>query len=781
MFRVCLSEEPVNNNPTSQRSRDTSRTLELDVLGMTCGGCVRRIETALSGAAGVQSASVNLATRTATVQYLPATTTPRELARHIADAGYDVANLDALTAAAGSGRRVDPALRAEALEHAERKEERSIRRDLTIATVLTLPAVALGMSSHGLLPTYAESWARWVQLALITPVVFGPGWRFMRLGWVALTHRTSDMNTLVSLGVLAAWGYSTVALAAPGLFAHAQHGRTPHVYFEAAGAILSFVLLGKLLETRARKRLSEAVRGLVSLVPKIAHRLAGSTLEDVNPSRVVIGDHVLVRPGERIPLDGLVASGHSAVDESMLTGESLPIDKEPGAAVYAGTLNHSGALTVTVTKLHGQSMLGAIVEAVERAQGSRAPIARVADVVSSYFVPAVVLLALLTFGVWLAIDLSAEGLAVAVERFVTVLVIACPCALGLATPAAVAVATGRAAQLGILIKGGAPLEAASRIDSILFDKTGTLTTGAPSLAGIAVAPGFDEGRVLAQVAAVEDASEHPVARALVRGASERGLSVERATEFESEPGYGVAANVAGVRVRVGTRRWLERAGISVSALEAEADAMAGRGGTPSFVSLGGVLAGVVEVADTARPDAVRVVRELRAMNVEVAMLTGDRRRTAEALARELGITRVFAELRPDEKAQVVAEERARGRSVAMVGDGINDAPALAAADVGIAVGTGTDIAVAAADIALLRGGIAALPVALSLSRRALRTIRENLFWAFVYNVVGLPLAAGVFYASHGWLLSPMFASAAMSLSSLSVLANSLRLRRRSNT
>ncbi|HKU38127.1 MAG TPA: heavy metal translocating P-type ATPase, partial [Polyangiales bacterium] len=404
-------------------------------------------------------------------------------------------------------------------------------------------------------------------------------------------------------------------------------------------------------------------------------------------------------------------------------------------------------------------------------------IARLADVVSSYFVPTVMTIALIAFAVWLAIDFSADGFATAMERFVAVLVIACPCALGLATPAAVAVGTGRGAELGVLVKGGAPLEAASRIDSVLLDKTGTLTAGKPELTDVLSLSGFDQAQLLSWIASVENASEHPIAQAIVRGASARGARVVPVADFASVAGFGVEAMLSGHSVRIGTSAWLARAAIDTSALEPQADALAAHGRTPSFVGVDGRLAGLVAVADIVTDEAKRVVEMLRAMNIEVAMLTGDRRRTAEAVAAELGITRVFAEVRPEDKAAVVAAERARGRRVAMVGDGINDAPALAGADVGVAIGSGTDIAIAAADIALLRGGIGALPTALSLSRRTLRTIRENLFWAFIYNLVGIPVAAGALYAFGGWQLSPVLASAAMSLSSVSVLANSLRLRR----
>jgi Cu+-exporting ATPase len=730
---------------------------------------------------GVIAAHANFATAQATVSFDPQQIAPHNLVQGIEKAGYRVPAGTAAPARTPEldvlAKRTDSSSRAQLIEAAELAEQRGMKRDFVVAATLTVPALVLAMS-HGLIPALLSAhWSRWAQFALVTPVVFGPGRRFLRLAWAALKHRTSDMNTLVSVGVLSAWLYSTVALLTPNLFPHAEHGHRPHVYFEAAGAILMFVLLGKLLESRARKRLSDAVKGLVSLVPKTAHRLRGSVAEDVQQSSLQQGDVVLVRPAERIPVDGIVIAGSSAVDESMLTGESIPVDKHEGVSAFAGTLNQSGALTLRVTNAHGKTALDGIVMAVEQAQGSRAPIARIADTVSSYFVPSVIVVAIITLGVWLAVDFSATGLSVAVERFVAVLVIACPCALGLATPAAVAVGTGRGAELGILVKGGGPLEASSAVDTILFDKTGTLTWGKPELTDVITHGEFEEPLLLSWVAAVENASEHPVGQAIARGARLRGVEAQPVTEFISVPGFGVEGNVEGRVVRIGTSHWLAQNNTQTTALEHEADAVARRGRTPSFVSIDGRLAGMVAVADLIRDDAKQVVKALQRINIAVAMVTGDRKQTAEAVAAELGITRVFAEVRPEQKAEVIAAEQARGRRVAMVGDGINDAPALAAADVGIAIGSGTDIAVAAADIVLLRGGIGSLPIALALSRRTLRTIRENLFWAFVYNVIGIPVAAGVFYASSGWQLSPVLASAAMSLSSISVLANSLRLRR----
>ncbi|MCY1071858.1 heavy metal translocating P-type ATPase [Nannocystis sp. RBIL2] len=749
----------------------STTSVELPIAGMTCANCVRRIEKALRAVPGVSEATVNLVTQRATVRFAPDTTSPRALVEAITKAGYSVPNFDAAPAA-----RSEAATRAEALEQSEQREQRGLRRDFILAAALSVPLLIVAMS-HGAIPGTEGTFGRWLQFGLATPVVFGPGRRFLRLAWKALRHGAADMNTLVSIGTLAAWVYSTVTLTLPGLFPHAEHGVMPHLYYEAAAAIISFVLLGKLLETRARRRLSDAVRGLVALVPTTARRVNDGREDDVPVESLVPGDLVLVRPGERIPTDGVIVRGVSAVDESMLTGESIPVDKTKDAPVFGGTLNQSGALVVRVTHTGSETALARIVEAVEQAQGSRAPIARLADVVSSYFVPIVLAIAGVALLAWIAVDPTAAGFAVAIERFVAVLVIACPCALGLATPAAVAVGTGRGAELGILVKGGAALEAASRVDTVLLDKTGTLTEGKPELTDVVPDTGWSAAELLALVAAVERESEHPVARAIVEGARQREIRAAQASDFRMEPGFGIAGSVDGRVVLVGTSAWLGRSGVDAASLEAEAEGLAERGRTPSFVAVDGVLAGLVAVADRPTAGARQTVASLRDMGIEVAMVTGDRRSTAAAIAAELGIDRVIAEVRPEDKAQVVADERARGRVVAMVGDGVNDAPALAGAHVGVAIGTGTDIAIAAADIALLRGGISSLPVALRLARRTLRTIRQNLFWAFVYNVIGIPIAAGALYLWTGWLLSPVLASAAMSLSSVSVLTNSLRLRR----
>jgi len=760
--------------------------VELDVLGMTCAACARRVERALSRAIGVNEATVNFATRRASVGYDPVRVAPRALAQAVLDAGYEVAELDTLGAARSGARQ-----RAEALEAAESAEQHRVRRDFFVAAALAFPVLVVAMS-HGAVAVLDAPWTRWLQLVLTSAIVFGPGLRLLRLALNAARHRSSDMNTLVSLGVLSAYLYSCTALLWPSLFPHAEHGVVPHLYFEAAAAVVTFVLLGRMLEAHARKRLSDAVRALISLAPELAHRVRGNKIDHVPLTAIATGELLLVRPGERVPLDGIVESGQSALDESMLTGESIPVDKGPGARVFAGTLNQSGALQLRVTQIATHTALARIVEAVEAAQGSRAPIARAADVASAYFVPCVLAIAALSGGLWLLADASHTGIATAVEHFVAVLVIACPCALGLATPAAVAVGTGRGAELGVLIKGGAALEAASRIDCVFFDKTGTLTLGEPQLCDVialkmhvepstlppahnARALGSAELSLLGYIGSVEAASEHPIGKALAQAARAAGAELRMASEIMTAAGSGVQGWVDGTLVRIGTSAYLNAAGVSTEPLAALADVFAGLGRTPSFVALDNALLGLVSVADSASPRARAVVQALQNMHIEVAMLTGDRAAVAESVAAELGIQRVYAELQPLDKARIVAEARARGKRVAMVGDGINDAPALAGADVGIAVGRGADIAIAASDITLT-GGIEALPTALALARKSMRTIRGNLGWAFAYNVIGIPLAAGALVPIAGLKLSPVFASLAMSASSLCVLINSLRLR-----
>lgn len=724
--------------------------IDMDIRGMTCANCVARIERALAAVPGVERAEVDFATGRARVAGTAIAARLREAVRA---AGYEALE-------AGEDR-------AAAIAASEHAELRALKIDLAIAALLGVPAITIGMAhetAHALLGPAGG----WIQLALTTPIVVGPGRRFFVGAWKAASQRAADMNSLVAIGVLAAWLWSTLELV--------LHVGAGHLYFEAAAAIVLFVLFGKLLEARARRSLSRAVRGLLALVPERVARLDDAGEEHwVAPTELVAGERVRVRPGERVAIDGEVVEGRSSVDESMLTGESLPVDKQPGARVHAGTINSFGALIVRASGSLGQSTLSGLVRALEQAHGARAPIARLADVIAGRFVPVVIAIALATLVIGWALEPSAAGFAAAVERFVAVLVIACPCALGLATPAAVAVGTGRAAALGMLIRGGAALEAASRIDTVVLDKTGTLTIGAPELVEV-VAGTRDQASVLRMAAALEISSEHPLAKAIVAGARGRGLTIPPAREVVAELGRGLRGEVEGVAVLVGTAALLAAEGIAVDRLEGAAARLAERGCTPSFVAIAGDGAGLLALADRPSEHARAVVAELRALGVGVAMATGDRAATARGIARELGIDEVYAELSPQGKLALIERLRGEGRVVAMVGDGINDAPALAAAHVGVAVGGATAVAEASADVALLGTGIDRLPLALRLARATMRNVRQNLAWAFVYNLVCIPLAAGLLYPWTGWQLSPIVASATMSLSSVSVLLNALRLR-----
>jgi P-type Cu+ transporter len=797
----------------------------LEVTGMTCAGCARRIERALAAVPGVAAAHVNLALQRATVAADPARVARPALVAAVEAAGYgvlaatsvDATNEDVRGAPAGDVEAAaetptPPDLRAAA----DAAERRALQRGLALAAVAVLPLLALGMA-HGSWPFADAPAGRWLQAALATVVLFGPGLRLLRGGLRAARARSPDMNTLVGLGALAAYGWSLAATAWPQAFAHGGH--RPHVYFEAAGAIVGFVLLGKYLESRARWRLGDAIRALHALVPATAHRLAADEGgrdvvdqpdRDVPVASLRVGDCVRVRPGERAPADGVVLHGDAAVDVSLLTGESAPVAAGPGARVVAGSLLSGGALVLRLDRTGSATALARIAAAVAEAQGSRAPIARLADRASAVFVPIVLALAVATFGAHLAIDASAVGVALAIERMVAVLVMACPCALGLATPAAVAVGAGRGAQLGVLFRTGAALERCSALDLVVFDKTGTLTTGRPEVVAVEPAVGAHgaaaaatnaaigstgsvadhapfpaampvsqpEGdALLALAAAVERSSEHPFARAIVAAAQARGLAVPPARAFHAAPAMGAQAAVDGAVVRVGKPAWLVDQGVALDgAAAARADALAAAGWTPLAVARDGEFLGWLAVADAVRADAAPALARLRALGVDVALASGDRAEVAAAVAGALGIEDVHAGLLPADKVALLRARTAAGRRTAMVGDGVNDAPALAAADVGMAMGGGTDVAAAAADVALLRGGLDAVPTAIELARATMRAIRRNLLWASAYNLLGLPLAAGVF-APFGVTLSPMWASAAMSLSSVSVLASSLWLRR----
>ncbi len=739
-------------------------TIELAVEGMTCASCVGRVEKALMAVPGVVQASVNLATERATVRGVAAV---EALIAAIDKAGYEARPVD--TAAQASDEAAEK-------KDAERAE---LRRDLILASVLALPVFVLEMGSH-LIPGMHEwvmatigmrqSWV--LQFALTLLVLAIPGRRFYTKGFPALLRLAPDMNSLVAVGTAAAFGYSVVATFAPGLLP----AGTVNVYYEAAAVIVALILLGRFLEARAKGRTSEAIRRLVGLQARVAHVSREGRLVDIPIDEVVLGDVLEVRPGERVPVDGEVTGGRSFVDESMITGEPIPVEKAIGSAVVGGTVNQQGALTLRATAVGAQTMLAQIIRLVEQAQGSKLPIQAVVDKVTLWFVPAVMLAALLTFGAWLVFGPS-PALGFALVNAVAVLIIACPCAMGLATPTSIMVGTGRGAEMGVLFRKGEALQLLKDAQVAAVDKTGTLTEGRPVLTDLEIAEGFERGQVLAKVAAVESRSEHPIARAIVESAAQAGIALPAMEDFESVTGMGVRATVGGVRVEVGADRFMRALGLDVARFAGTAERLGNEGKSPLYAAIDGRLAAIVAVADPIKPSTPAAIAALHQLGLKVAMITGDNARTAQAIARQLGIDEVVAEVLPEGKVQAVRRLKAAHGRIAFVGDGINDAPALAAADVGLAIGTGTDVAMESADVVLMSGNLQGVPNAIALSKATLGNIRQNLFWAFGYNTALIPLAAGVLYPAYGLLLSPIFAAGAMALSSVFVLGNALRLRR----
>ena len=674
------------------------------------------------------------------------------------------------------GMALEPAVAT--AEHVHNLELSDMARRFWIGLALAIPVVLLGMLGEwvGLSRAISPVASQWIQFAFATPVVLWAGWPFFVRAWASLVSRNLNMFTLIALGTGMAWLYSVVATTIPQLFPAAfQSDGTVPVYYEAAAVITVLVLLGQVLELRARESTSGAIRALLNLAPKTARKITDTGDEEIPLEEIVVGDRVRVRPGEKIAVDGSVLDGRSAVDESMVTGESMPVMKEAGAKVIGGTLNRSGSLSIRAEKVGEDSVLWRIVQMVAEAQRSRAPIQRLADRVSSWFVPAVIAIAFLAFGAWMAFG-PEPRLSFALISAVTVLIIACPCALGLATPMSIMVGVGRGAQIGVLVKNAEALEIMERVDTLVVDKTGTLTEGKPKLTQIAVAEGFVERDLLRLAAGVEQASEHPIATAIVSAAQERGLSMPAVSDFDSLSGKGAAGRVEGKRVMLGTLPYLAQSGIDASAFSSRADALRGDGATAIFVAIDGEVAGVLAIADPIKDSTRDALNALRKDKVRIVMLTGDNRTTASAVAKRLGIEDVEAEILPDQKKAVIAKLKSEGRIVAMAGDGVNDAPALAAADAGIAMGSGTDVAMESAGVTLLKGDLRGIVRARLLSRATMRNIRQNLFFAFVYNAVGVPVAAGLLYPTFGILLSPVVAAAAMALSSVSVVGNSLRLR-----
>ncbi|WP_099024285.1 heavy metal translocating P-type ATPase [Mycolicibacterium palauense] len=690
--------------------------------------------------------------------------------------GAGTAGAAAPPTAGRSGTRSESAADAEAARAAEQRAEiTDLTRRFIVGAVLTTP-VLIAMMAHTLLR--APDWVpplllnHWVQLALITPVMFYTGWPIHRTGWLALRHRSADMNSLVTLGTTAAFGYSLFVTLAPGLLPEGLR----EVYYEAVGVILTLIMLGRLLEARAKAGTGEAIRALLGLQARTARVVRDGGEVEVPVDEVVVGDEIVIRPGEKIPVDAAVLSGQSAVDESMVTGESMPATKHAGDMVIGATVNTTGSLRVRAAKVGADTMLAQIIRMVQQAQASKAPIQRLADAISRYFVPVVIAIAVVTFVLWFVAG-PAPALTLALVSAVAVLIIACPCALGLATPLSIMVGTGKGARAGVLIRSAEALETAHRLDTIVLDKTGTITAGRPTLTDVVPVGAMPEDELLGLVAAAEADSEHPVAAAVVAAARQRGIAVPTTRDFASVTGKGVRATAAGHRVLVGTARLLAEEGVDATELGEIGARLSADGKTPILVGVDGRPAGVVAVADTVKDDSVAAIAALQQLGLEVVMITGDNARTAAAVARQVGITRVLAEVLPEHKADEIRRLQAEGRRVGMVGDGINDAPALAQADVGLAIGTGTDVAIEAADITLISGSLAGVVNSVTLSRATMRNIRENLFFALIYNAVGIPIAAGALYPFLGWRLSPMIAAAAMAMSSLSVVGNANRLRR----
>ena len=750
-------------SPTLSSPTLSPATFDIAIEGMTCASCVRRVEKAIAATPGVVQAAVNLATERAQVSFEGPVNLPPVLAA-IAKAGY--------------GAHVIEDDHAEDPERTARKAEiATLRRDLALAAVLTIPVFLVEMGGH-LIPALHHTiqmnlgqWNWYAQFVLISLVLFGPGLRFFVKGIPALLRGAPDMNALVALGAGAAWLFSVVATFLPAALPEG----TAYVYYEAAGVIVTLILLGRYLEARAKGETSEAIRKLAGLQAKTALRLRDGSETEVPIAELQPGDVIRVRPGEKIAVDGEIVEGSSYVDESMISGEAIPVTKGVGAEVIGGTINKTGSFAFRATKVGSQTLLAQIIRMVEAAQGAKLPIQALVDKVTAWFVPAVIAIATLTFIAWLLLGPN-PALTFALVNAVAVLIIACPCAMGLATPTSIMVATGRAAELGVLFRRGDALQGLRDVKIVAFDKTGTITQGEPAVTDIETAPGFSENEVLALLASVEARSEHPLATAVVKAARERKLAIPPAAAFEAIPGRGAFALVDGRKVAIGSSRWMAEQGIDAGALAARAEALGEQAKTPLFAAVDGRIAAVIAVADPIKPTAKAAVAALKALGLEVAMVTGDARRTAQAIAARLGIETIEAEVLPDGKAEIVQRIAARGGKIAFVGDGINDAPALATADVGIAIGTGTDVAIESAAVVLMAGDPNGVVKAIGLSRATMRNIGQNLFWAFAYNIALIPVAAGALYAVNGTLLSPMLAAGAMALSSVFVVTNALRLK-----
>ncbi len=741
-----------------------SSTVTIPINGMSCASCVGKIEGALGKLNGIISATVNLATEKAAIEYLPEVVTLSDIAKAIESVGYEAV-------VSGESEDID-----ELKDKAKKEAFLRLKRQLIVGLILTTPIFLFTYPSFfGLTSVTDISKETYfiLQFLLATPVQFWCGFQFYKGAVAAARHKTTDMNTLIAIGTTAAYLYSVVVTFVPSLFEVA--GYSSEVYFDTASAIIVLILVGRLLEARAKGQTGEAIKKLMGMQAKTARVIRDGAEVDIPVEEVITGDTVVVRPGEKIPVDGVLTSGYSAVDESMISGESMPVEKKEGDEIIGATINKTGSFQMKATRIGSETALAQIIKMVEEAQGSKPPIARLADLIASYFVPVVIVIAVLTFIVWYVFGPD-PSFTYALLSFVAVLIIACPCALGLATPTSIMVGTGKGAENGILIRGGESLETAHKLTAIILDKTGTLTKVEPSLTDVIVTGGFTQEQVLFYAASSERGSEHPLGEAIVRGAADKSINLVDVEEFSAVPGHGIKAVIEGRYVRLGNVKFMKDESIELGGIEKEAEQLADAGKTPMYLAVDGKAAGIVAVADTLKENSREAVAAFQKMGLEVAMLTGDNIRTANAIANAVGIKRVLADVLPEDKAREVIKLQEEGKIVAMVGDGINDAPALTQADVGIAIGTGADVAMEASDITLIGGDLRSIVTAIALSRATIRNIKQNIFFAFVYNSVLIPVAAGLLYPFFGVLLSPIFAAAAMGLSSVSVVSNSLRLK-----
>ena len=762
-----MQDNAININKTEQTAE--CKQIQLPIGGMSCAVCAKRVEKAISELEGVADVNVNFAAEKAFVTYNPQKVRPSAMKEAVLKAGYQPLENK------GAGAEDEDRKRRE-------KEINTMKKKFIAAAIFAFPLLYIAMVPmikfvslpgakmlDGLMMNYPLFYAL-LEFFLTVPVIC-VGYRFYTVGFKSLFQKSPNMDSLIAVGTTAAVAFSlyNTFQVAKGNF-QAVHS----LYFESAGVIITLILLGKMLEAVSKGKTGEAIKKLMGLAPKTAFVIQNGAETEIPVEEVEIGDIIIVKPGSKIPVDGVVIEGHTAIDESMLTGESMPVDKKAGDKVYAASLNTTGTVKFRAEKVGSDTALAQIIKLVEQAQGSKAPIAKLADIVAGYFVPAVIAIAVASGIAWF---IGTGDFKFALTIFISVLVIACPCALGLATPTAIMVGTGKGAENGILIKSGEALETAHKINAIILDKTGTITEGKPSVTDLICASNFTQEKLLQLVASAEKNSEHPLGQAIVRGAQEKSLALLEAENFNSITGQGIEAQIAGLSVFVGNRKMMEEKNISVKELEKDADKLAEEGKTPVFVAADGQPAGIVAVADVVKKSSRAAIESLHKMGIEVAMITGDNKKTAEAIARQVGIDRVLAEVLPQDKAFEVKKLQQEGRKVAMVGDGINDAPALAQSDIGIAIGSGTDVAMESADIVLMHSDLTDVPTAILLSKKTIRNIKQNLFWAFGYNTIGIPVAAGVLYLFGGPLLNPMLAAAAMSLSSVSVLTNALRLKR----